>query len=77
MNTEAPLNASWIKGRMLAMGIMPFSIYNNMKINILKNAIEIILERDIDKQSILNKSNEMKKLQDELGKEIIIVVYEL
>lgn len=73
MNKEAPLNPTWLKGRMLAEKIIAFSTYEIMKVDIKQDTIEIKVPQDI-LDGINNKKDKLEALAKEIGMKIVVGV---
>lgn len=73
MNKEAPLNPTWLKGRMLAEKIIAFSAYNTMKVDAKQDVVEIVAPQDII-DSIKKKADKLEVLEREIEKKIVLNV---
>jgi len=73
MNKEAPLNPTWLKGRMLAEKIIAFSAYEVMKADIKQDIVEITVPQDI-LDGINNKKHKLEALEKEIGMKIVVGV---
>ncbi len=73
MNKEAPLNPSWLKGRMLAEKIIAFSAYEIMKVNIIQGMVEITVPQDIIDE-INMKKDKLEALEKEIKMQIVVGV---
>lgn len=73
MNKEAPLNPTWLKGRMLAEKIIAFSAYEIMKVNIIQGMVEITVPQDIIDE-IKMKKDKLEALEKEIKMQIVVGV---
>jgi hypothetical protein len=73
MNKEAPLNPTWLKGRMLAEKIIAFSAYEIMKVNIIQGMVEITVPQDIIDE-INMKKDKLEALAKEIKMQIVVGV---
>lgn len=73
MNKEAPLNPTWLKGRMLAEKIIAFSAYEIMKVNIIQGMVEITVPQDIIDE-INMKKDKLEALEKEIKMQIVVGV---
>ena len=64
------ITPSWIKGRLIAEGIISYSVFQSIEITINENEVRIICE-DEDTIAIFTKKQTLiKKFEEQLSKDI-------